>query len=103
MHSMLLTLALLQHSHKNLAVNHILPALFTNKSSLEKLSSFHLFGKTFRSPALKSLSSCEIDSHVLDSWYYVEKYQRKRVACYYYQNLGLTNFLKQELHEGNYG
>ena len=47
-----------------------------------KLSSFHLFGKTFCSPPLKSLSCCKIGSHVLDSWYYVEKYQPKLVTCY---------------------
>ena len=60
-----------------------------------KLSSFHLFGKTFRSPPLKPLSCCEIGGRVLDSWYYVEKYQRKRVACYCYQKLRQTNFFKK--------
>ena len=60
-----------------------------------KLSSFHLFGKSFCSPPLKSLSCCEIGSHVFDSWYYVKKYQRKRVACYCYQKLRQTNFFKK--------
>ena len=60
-----------------------------------KLSSFHLFGKTFRSPPLKSLSCCRVGNRVLDSWYYVEKYQRKRVACYCYQKLRQTNFFKK--------
>ena len=59
------------------------------------MTSFHLFGKTFRSPPLKSLSCCEIGSCVLDNWYYVEKYQRKRVACYCYQKLRQTNFFKK--------
>ena len=59
------------------------------------MTSFHLFGKTFCSPPLKSLSCCEIGSRVLDSWYYVEKYQRKRVACYCYQKLRQTNFFKK--------
>ena len=60
-----------------------------------KLSSFHLFSKTCRSAPLKSLSCCEIGSHVLDSWHYVEKYQRMRVACYCYQKLRQTNFFKK--------
>ena len=61
-----------------------------------KLSSFSLFGKTFRSPPLRSLSRCKIGSHVLDSWYYVEKYQRKRVAYYCYQKLILGRLIFQE-------
>ena len=32
---------------------------------------------------------------VLDSWYYVEKYQRKRVACYCCQKLRQNNFFKK--------
>ena len=61
-----------------------------------KLTLFYLLGKLFRSPPLKFLSSCEIASCVLDSWYYVEKYQRKRVACYCYQKLGQTSFFKKK-------
>ena len=61
-----------------------------------KLTLFYLLGKLFRSPPLKFLSSCEIGSCVLDSWYYVEKYQRKRVACYCYQKLGQTSFFKKK-------
>ena len=38
-------------------------------------------------------------SRVLDSCYYVEKYQRKRVACYCYQKLRLTNFFKKNFGE----
>ena len=61
-----------------------------------KISSFHLFGKMFPSPPLKSLSCCKIGSHVLDSWYYIEKNQRMTVACYYYhQKLRQTNFFKK--------
>ena len=60
-----------------------------------KLSLFHLFRKTFCSPPLKSLSCCKTRSHVLDRWYYVEKYQRKRVACCCYQKLRQTNFFKK--------
>ena len=60
-----------------------------------KISSFHLFGKTVRSPPLKSLSCCKIGSRVFDSWYYVEKCQRKRLACYCYQKLRQTNFFKK--------
>ena len=56
---------------------------------------FHLFGKYFCSLPLKSLSYCEIGSRVLDSWYYVEKYQCMRVACYCYQKLRLINFFKK--------
>ena len=59
------------------------------------MTSFHLFGKIFCSPPLKSLSCCEIGSRVLDSWYYVEKYQRKRVACCCYQTLRKTNFFQK--------
>ena len=65
------------------------------KSTPVKLSLFHLFGKTFSSPPLKSLSCKEIGSRVLDSWYYVEKRQRKRVALYCYQKLIQTNFFKK--------
>ena len=60
-----------------------------------RLSSFHLFGKTFCSPPLKSSPFCKIGSRVVDSWYYVEKYQCKRVACYCYQKIRQTNFLKK--------
>ena len=60
-----------------------------------KVSSFCLFGKTFCCPPLKSLPCCKIGRHVLDSWYYVEKYLRKRVACYCYQKLRQANFLKK--------
>ena len=60
-----------------------------------KLSSFHLFGRTFCSPPLKSSPCRKIGNRVLDSWYYVEKYQRKRVACYCYQKLRQTNFFKK--------
>ena len=64
-------------------------------NSSVKLSSFHLFGKTFRSPPLKFSTCCKIGSRVLDGRYYVEKYQRKRVACYCYQKLRQTNFFKK--------
>ena len=64
-----------------------------------KLSLFYLFRKTFHSPPLKSLSCCKMGSRVLDSCYYVEKYQRKRVACYCYQKLRLTNFFKKNFGE----
>ena len=60
-----------------------------------KLSSSRLFGKTFQSAPLKSLSCCKIGSRVLDSWHYVEKYQRMRVASYCYQKLRQTNFFKK--------
>ena len=60
-----------------------------------KLSLFHFFGKTFRSQPLKFLSCYEIGGRVVDSWYYVEKYQRKRVACYCYQKLRQTNFFNK--------
>ena len=60
-----------------------------------KLSSFHLFGKTFCSPPLKFSTCCKVGSRVLDSRYYVENYQRKRVACYCYQKLRQTNFSKK--------
>ena len=56
---------------------------------------FHLFSKNFCTPPFKSLSCCEIGSCVLDSWYYVQKYQRKRVAWYCYQKLRKTNFFKK--------
>ena len=101
MHSMPLPPALLQHllcsSHKKSTANHdVLPGLFkSKKSSLVKLSLFHLFGKMFRSPPLKFSTCCEIGSRVVDSWYYVEKYQRQRVACYCYQKLRQTNFFKK--------
>ena len=65
------------------------------RSSPVKLCSFHLFDKTFRSPPLKPLLWCEIGSHVLDTWYYVEKYKCKRVACYFYQKLSHTNLFKK--------
>ena len=58
------------------------------KCSLKAATAFH-------TPPLKSLSCCEIGSRALDSWYYVEKYQRKRVACYRYQKLKQTNFFKK--------
>ena len=35
------------------------------------------------------------NSRVLDSWYYLEKYHRKRVACYCYQKLKQTSFFKK--------
>ena len=60
-----------------------------------KLSSFHLFGKTFCSPPLKFSACCKIGSRVLDSRYYIEKYLRKRVACYCYQKLREINFFKK--------
>ena len=44
---------------------------------------------------VKTLSMCKIGSRVLDSRHYVEKYQRKRVACYCYQKLRQTNFFKK--------
>ena len=101
MHSMLLALALFQLKKLNIRnqVANRQPC-FTSpvceqKSSPVKLSSFHLFGKTFHSPPLKSLSCYEIDSHVLESWYYVEKYQRRRVAWYCYQKLRQNNFFKK--------
>ena len=68
---------------------------YRQKSSPMKHSSFHLFSKTFCSPPFKCLSYCEICSRVLDSWYYIEKYQCKRVACYCYQKLRQTNFFKK--------
>ena len=60
-----------------------------------KLSSFNLFDKTFHSPPLKLPTCCKIGSRVLDSWYYVEKYHRKSVACYCYQKLRQANFFKK--------
>ena len=60
-----------------------------------KLSSFHLFGKPFHSPPLKSFPCCKVGRRVLDSWYYVEKYQRKKVVCYCYLKLRQTNFQKE--------
>ena len=60
-----------------------------------KLSSFHLFGKTFHPPPLKFSTCCEKGSRVFDSWYYVEKYQRKWIACYCYQKLRQTNFFEK--------
>ena len=69
--------------------------VFEQKSSPMKLSSFHLFGNTFHSSPLTSLSCCEIGIRVLESWYYVEKYQRRRVACYCYQKLRQINFFKK--------
>ena len=103
MHSMLLALALFQLKKLNIRnqVANRQPC-FTSpvceqKSSPVKLSSFYLFGKTFHSPPLKSLSCCETGGRVLESWYYVEKYQRRRVACYCYQKLSQTNFFKKNL------
>ena len=97
MHSMLLATALLQHSHKKLTVKHdVFPGLFKSKRAFPmKLSSFHLFGKTFCSPPWKFSTWCKVGSRVLDSRYYGEKYQRKRVACYCYQKLRQTNFFKK--------
>ena len=69
--------------------------VYEQKSSLVKLSSFHLFDKNVCSPPLKSLPCCKIGSRVFDGWYYIEKYQRKRVACYCYQKLRQTNFFKK--------
>ena len=60
-----------------------------------KLSSFHLFGKTFCSPPLKFSTCSKVGSRVVDSRYYVEKYQRKRVACHCYQKLRQSNFVKK--------
>ena len=60
-----------------------------------KLSSFHFSGKSFRSPPLKLSIWCKIGSRLLDSWCYVEKYQRRRVACYCYHKLKQTNFFKK--------
>ena len=74
--------------------------IYEQKSSPMKLSSFHLFGRTFRSPPLKFFSCCQIGSRVLDSWYYDEKYQCKKVACYCYQKLRQTNFFKKNF--GNF-
>ena len=68
--------------------------VYEQKSSPVKLSSFHLFGKAFHSPPLKSLPQSKIGSRVFDSWYSVETYQRKRFACYCYQKLRQTNFFK---------
>ena len=75
MHSTFLVLALLQPSHKKLTTNHsFTSSVYEQKSSPVKLSSFHLFSKTFCSPPVKSLPCFKIGSHVLDSWYYIEKY-----------------------------
>ena len=60
-----------------------------------KLSSFHHFGKNFHSPPLKPIQCYKIGSRVVASWYYVEKYQRKRVAGYCYQRHRQTNFFKK--------
>ena len=60
-----------------------------------KLFSFHLFSKTFCYPPLKLSTCCKIGSHVLGSWYYVEKYQSKRVTCHCYQKLRQINFFKK--------
>ena len=95
MDSMLLALALLQH-RKNKHQPCFTSPVYEQKSSLVKLSSFHLFGKTFYSPTLKSLPCCKIGSHVLNSWYYVEK-QHQTVACYCYQKLRQTNVFKKNL------
>ena len=46
-------------------------------------------------PPLKSLSCCDIGSRVLESWYYFEKYQCRRIAYYCYQKLRQTNFFKK--------
>ena len=78
MHSMLLAPALLQHSRKKLTVNHVLPALFKTKN-----------------PPLKFSTCSKIASRVVDSWYYVEKYQRKRVACRCYQKLSRLTFSRK--------
>ena len=51
--------------------------------------------QNFRSPPLKFSICCKIGSRLLDSRYYVEKYQRKRVSCYCYQKLRQTNFFKK--------
>ena len=34
---------------------------------------------------------------MFDSWYYVKKHQRKRVAYYSYQKLRQTNFFQEKL------
>ena len=93
--SMLVALVLLQYSHKKKKTQ---PWCFTSpvyeqKSSHVILSSFRLFVKTFRSPRLKSLSCCKIGSRVLDGWYYIGKYQRKKVAGYCYEKLTFLNRL----------
>ena len=68
------------------------------------LRSKEFFRETILVPSLRqsfSLSTfkikqgCKIGSRVVDSWYYVEKYQRKRVAGYCYQRLRQTNFFKK--------
>ena len=73
--------------------------VYEQKSSPAKLFSFHFFGKTFCSPPLKSLACCKIGSRVLDRRCYVEKYQRKRAACYCYQKLRQANFVKKNFGE----
>ena len=64
------------------------------------------FRETILVPSLRqnlSLSTFKISimlqkgSHVLESWYYVEKYQRWRIACYCYQKRRQTNFFKKNL------
>ena len=56
----------------------------------------YLLVKEFSRDFVPSLrQNFEIGSRVLDSWCYVEKYQRKRVACYCYQKPRLTNFFKK--------
>ena len=36
---------------------------------------------------------------MVDSWYYVEKYQRKRVAGYCYQRPRQTNFFQEKIRQ----
>ena len=62
MYWMLLAPALLQDSHKKLTANHDVLAtshVYDPKDSSVKLSSFHLFGKTFRYPPLKFINAAK--------------------------------------------
>ena len=68
------------------------------------LRSNEFFRETILVPSLRqnfSLSTfkiykcCKIGSRVVDSWYYVEKYQRKRDADYCYRDIGRLTFSRK--------
>ena len=96
MHSMLLAIALLQHSHMKLAANHDIYQLCLQAKEFSRETILvPSLRQNFSLSTFKILICCKIGSRVLDRWYYVEKYQSKRLACYCYQKLRQTNFFKK--------
>ena len=93
MHSMLLALALLLHKTAN---HYVLPDLITGKRVLPWNTPHSISSAKHFALHLSNAYHTEkyVDISLIAS-FYIEKYQRQRVACYCYQKLRQTNFFKK--------